>query len=56
MKFYHSFHHKNSPQSNRNAYDKKIHKKKLVKTYSPKIFIRLEAFAATEFNKIFSGR
>jgi len=26
------------------------------KIYSPKIFIRLEAFAATEFNKIFSGR
>jgi len=31
-------------------------KKKSAKMYSPKIFTRLEAFTATEFNKIFSGR
>jgi hypothetical protein len=48
-KFYHSFHH--NPTEIHMA--KTIKKKQI---YSPKIFIRLEAFTAIEFNKIFSGR
>jgi hypothetical protein len=42
MKFYHSFHH--------NPTEMHLAKK------SPKIFLRLEAFTSTEFNKITSGR